>query len=246
MRMVREVLVTEFRGYNSWQVNIFRWLDETESVILLPPGKTDEIEQQEIPVTRLSDASDILVAIKLKSPRFCPADSHTPKEGDVDIALNLCLPAVYCPVKYGDEVIFLIRLAAEEITPEYLPAIVLLIHALNGKAAEWVISSSALQSNFKQSDFELRIQELADLSPLTLLVLDLDGSIIYVNPADMGIIGYSPEDFKQGLNYRQIIIPDDFAQAEQHFIELLKGNIVKGKRYTFIWKTVNIFPLKFT
>lgn len=62
-------------------------------------------------------------------------------------------------------------------------------------------------SNGKQGKVEL--SELADLLPEIVFEIDLEGRFTFVNQKGFEVTGYTQDDFIEGLNILQVVVPKD-------------------------------------
>ena len=90
---------------------------------------------------------------------------------------------------------------------------------------------------------ELRFRELADLLPQTIFELDDKGNLVFVNRIAFDSFGYSEEDFKEGLNVFQLVVPADRERVMDHLQRIICGEKIGGIEYTALRKDDITFPI---
>lgn len=83
---------------------------------------------------------------------------------------------------------------------------------------------------------ERKFRDLASLLPQVIFETDLDGRITYVNKSAYGEFGYSPEDVEEGINFIQVIVPEDRITAIKNFTTIVEGHTVPNAEYRMIRK----------
>ena len=70
---------------------------------------------------------------------------------------------------------------------------------------------------------EKKYNKLAHFLPQIVFEADIKGNITFVNQAAYPLSGYSPEDFKGGLNVLQMLVPEDRDRARSNMQRILLG-----------------------
>lgn len=83
---------------------------------------------------------------------------------------------------------------------------------------------------------EKRFRDLASLLPQVIFEIDLSGKITYVNQSAYQNFGYSPRELEEGVNFTQVIIPEDRMQAIRNFNNILEGKEDSGAEYRMVRK----------
>ncbi|MBU4129729.1 MAG: PAS domain S-box protein [Proteobacteria bacterium] len=78
---------------------------------------------------------------------------------------------------------------------------------------------------------EKRFRDLADLLPQTVFELDIDGNIIYSNRHGFEITGYSPEDYKNGINIFSLFRVKDCLRMKAAMASILASNAIGQGEY---------------
>lgn len=90
---------------------------------------------------------------------------------------------------------------------------------------------------------EARYRSLANSLPEVIFEMSANGLITYVNKNAGNFFGYSYEDFKKGINARQMIIPKDRARARENIRKILAGAVLEDNEYTALRKDGSTFPV---
>jgi len=98
-----------------------------------------------------------------------------------------------------------------------------------------------LEVELRQS--EARYRDLADLLPETVIELDAKGNITFANRNAFNTFGYTQDDFDNGLNAFQMIIPQDRDRARGNIVKILSGEKLGGIEYTALRKDGSTFPV---
>jgi two-component system cell cycle sensor histidine kinase/response regulator CckA len=72
---------------------------------------------------------------------------------------------------------------------------------------------------------EKRYRELANQLPETVFETDEKGNITFVNQKGLDVFGYTQDEFEQGLNAFQMIVPEEHDKAIEIFLKALTGEI---------------------
>ncbi len=89
---------------------------------------------------------------------------------------------------------------------------------------------------------EKKFRETSNLLPQIVYECDLKGNLKYVNNKAFELFGYSEEDFKNGINIMQTIIPEDVQRAKNNIHKFLFEEDPKDYEYTALRKDGNTFP----
>jgi len=90
---------------------------------------------------------------------------------------------------------------------------------------------------------ESRYQELTDALPEAMFETDLTGRITYVNKTGLELMGYTQEDFHQGLTLFGMLVPEDFERLKQNWGRLMNGQEMESHQYTGLRKDGSTFPV---
>ena len=93
---------------------------------------------------------------------------------------------------------------------------------------------------------EEKYHELANSLPDIVFETDLNGKLLYVNDRAFEIAGYSVEDFKNGLNVMQFLLPEEHERAKENINNLLAGSKYTPDEYKFVRKNGTYFPALIT
>ena len=85
--------------------------------------------------------------------------------------------------------------------------------------------------------------DLVDSLPETVFEIDLEGKLTFVNRTAYKTFGYTEEDFKQGLNVLQMLVPEEHNRALQNIFMVFHGENLNGLEYTARRKDGRIFPI---
>ena len=92
---------------------------------------------------------------------------------------------------------------------------------------------------------EAKYRELAGSLPQIVFETDMVGNLTFVNQNAYDFFGYTEEDFHNGLNAIQMIVPEERDKAIANLQRLLNGEIYGGKEseYTALRKDGSTFPI---
>jgi len=91
---------------------------------------------------------------------------------------------------------------------------------------------------------EKRFREMASLLPQVVGETDLRGNFTFVNQNAFPMFGYTREDFEEGINVLQVLIPEDRERAKENIQKVLKGEEGPGNNeYTAMRKDGSTFPI---
>ena len=92
---------------------------------------------------------------------------------------------------------------------------------------------------------EKRFRDLSELLPEVIFETDKDLNLSFVNQRAYSIFGYSREDFENGLNGLDMIVPEDRNRAYDNALKRLKGEAFGANEYRGLKKDGTTFPLLF-
>jgi len=90
---------------------------------------------------------------------------------------------------------------------------------------------------------ENKFREMADLLPQIVYETDLNANLTFVNKRALSIFGYSKEDFENGFNVLDVLIPEDRKRAQENMQNIMNGKSVKNTEYTLVKKDGSTFPV---
>jgi len=90
---------------------------------------------------------------------------------------------------------------------------------------------------------ERRFRELSELLPEIVFETDMNGKLLFANQTAFDLFGYSREDFDEGLNAFQMLVPEDRDRAKNVFGETLGGTDKGSIEYTGLKKDGSTFPV---
>ncbi|KYC53234.1 MAG: sensory histidine kinase AtoS [Candidatus Methanofastidiosum methylothiophilum] len=99
---------------------------------------------------------------------------------------------------------------------------------------------SLLFKELKESEEKYR--ELANSLPEIVFETDEKGKITLVNKNTLSLTGYTKEDFEQGLNATQLVIPEDRFRVSEDIQKLIGGVKIGSREYTALRKDGSTFP----
>ncbi|WP_299983059.1 LytS/YhcK type 5TM receptor domain-containing protein [Desulfobacula sp.] len=112
--------------------------------------------------------------------------------------------------------------------------------ALLGQLMKNRHANKLAKMEFKESKEKYR--ELADSLPQVIFEIDETGRIIYANQNAFDLFMYTKEEFDKGINFSQIIIPDDLDRAIKDIQSILNGIRLGGTEYTVKKHDGTTFP----
>jgi len=125
----------------------------------------------------------------------------------------------------------------------------------HGKIVEWDKNGNPLRglaiqtdiTNLKEAEHKLaesqeKYKDLVTLLPEIVYESDVNGKLTFVNQRALEIFEYTQEDFDNGLNVLQVIIPEDIPKALENIQLLLTGKGKKFEEYICITKSGKTFP----
>lgn len=91
-------------------------------------------------------------------------------------------------------------------------------------------------------DSQERFRELAELLPETIFEMDPNGNLTFVNHKAFDHFGYTQQDFNRGLNFFDMIAPDDRQRAMESVEKILSGESIGLSEYPALKKDGSTFP----
>jgi PAS domain S-box-containing protein len=88
------------------------------------------------------------------------------------------------------------------------------------------------QSEVKLRESEERFKSIAEMLPVVVFELDLDGNLKFANRRAFELFGFSAEDFSRGLNAVEMVIPEEKNFAKERLRQRLTGEAVGATEYT--------------
>ncbi len=90
---------------------------------------------------------------------------------------------------------------------------------------------------------EKRYRETINLLPQVVWEADCQGKITFINELAFKLSGYVREDFSQGVNIAQLMIPEDRKRVQKNMERLLAGEPLGRIEYTSLRKDGSTFPI---
>ncbi len=90
---------------------------------------------------------------------------------------------------------------------------------------------------------EERFRTIAEMLPGAVFELDLQGNLRFASRRAFELFGYSAEDFNQGLNAFEMVVPKERALARDRMHQRISGEEVGGVEYTALRKDGSTFPV---
>ncbi|MCF8070517.1 MAG: PAS domain S-box protein [Desulfobacterales bacterium] len=89
---------------------------------------------------------------------------------------------------------------------------------------------------------EKRFRELSELLPETIFETDERGNLTFVNLKALDHFGYTHEDFENGLNIFEMIVPEELAGKMENFKKVMDGEQIGLNEITALKKNGDTFP----
>jgi PAS domain S-box-containing protein len=90
---------------------------------------------------------------------------------------------------------------------------------------------------------EERFRDLSNLLPQAVFETNLNGTLTYINQVAFLLLGYSEEDFTNGLTAFDMLIEEDRVPAAKKMKAILDGQLVSKSEYTALKKDGSKFPV---
>ncbi len=104
-------------------------------------------------------------------------------------------------------------------------------------------SASILERVSDGRQGKVELSELADLLPEIVFEIDLKGRFTFVNQKGFEVTGYTQDDFIEGLNILQVVVPEDRDRIGGNFKRVLKGKRASNNEYTILKKDGTTLPV---
>ncbi|HEY3277446.1 MAG TPA: PAS domain S-box protein [Syntrophorhabdaceae bacterium] len=88
----------------------------------------------------------------------------------------------------------------------------------------------------------INYKEFIDQLPGTVVEIDSEGNLAYVNLHGLHMFGYTPKDLENGLNIFQAIVPGDCGRMKAAIEIILRGGRRGGGEFTMVRKEGSRFP----
>jgi len=98
-----------------------------------------------------------------------------------------------------------------------------------------------IEEKLRQS--EKRFRELMEMLPEAVFESDIDANLTYANRQAFKISGYTEQDFENGLNGIDLLVPEDRKRAKENLTKRFQGEEIGIKEYKAIRKDGSIFPV---
>jgi PAS domain S-box-containing protein len=138
-----------------------------------------------------------------------------------------------------------------EKTLDFLSEIALIIAELglnnleikekNLKLEELIIKYRQTYNELEES--EKKYRELVNSLPEVVFETDEKGNITFVNRKGFSLFGYSEEDFREGVNAIETLIPEDRERGLKNLQAVLGGADIRESEYTALRKDGKTFPV---
>ena len=90
---------------------------------------------------------------------------------------------------------------------------------------------------------EERFREMAELMPQTVFETDASGKLTFVNRNAFDNFAYSQQDFDDGINALDMLVPEDHQQAAENIAKIMGGEEIGLNEYTAMRKDGRNFPV---
>ena len=113
-----------------------------------------------------------------------------------------------------------------------------------GSIAQDITNEKLAETAMRES--EKKYHDLAELLPQVVFEADRDGILTYTNRIAFQYFGYTDDEFRQGINVMQMLVPDDVERATTAFRALIEGKRVTSgalNEYTALRKDHSTFPI---
>lgn len=93
----------------------------------------------------------------------------------------------------------------------------------------------------KLKESKRRFRKLADLLPQPAWETNLQGELTYANQTGYEKLGYSTEELKEGIDMRELVVPEDRERLLSNFKKVLEGEELEDHEYTCLKKDGTTF-----
>ncbi|HDP89390.1 MAG TPA: PAS domain S-box protein [Thioalkalivibrio sp.] len=90
---------------------------------------------------------------------------------------------------------------------------------------------------------EADLRELVEMLPEAVFETDAEGGLTFANQRAFELFGYTPEDFRDGINVLQTIAPEEREQAHASIQAVLEGRKGGRSEWTGLRKDGSTFPM---
>ena len=90
-----------------------------------------------------------------------------------------------------------------------------------------------------------RFRDLAEMLPEAIFEADSNMNLTYANQQAFSLFGYSKQDFANGLNCMDMLMPEDRARGRENVAKRLKGEEFGANEYRCLRKNGSVFPALF-
>ena len=90
---------------------------------------------------------------------------------------------------------------------------------------------------------EERFREMAELMPQTVFETDASGKLTFVNRNAFDNFAYSQQDFDDGINALDMLVPEDHQRAAENIAKIMGGEEIGLNEYTAMRKDGRNFPV---
>lgn len=102
-------------------------------------------------------------------------------------------------------------------------------------------------SERKEAEEELKksrqkYMELTEFLPQSVFEADMNGRLLFANRQAFIAFGYTKEDFENGLNISQMIMPENMEKAFDNIRKIVSGKITLSSEYDMVKKDGTTFP----
>ena len=91
-------------------------------------------------------------------------------------------------------------------------------------------------------EIEGRYKDLADQLPQTVVELNPEGDVTFLNRDGLKAFGYTREDLDKGVNVLQVVAPEDRDRLQRNVPRLLQGEKLGSSEFTMVRKDGTTFP----
>ncbi|MDA8140869.1 MAG: ATP-binding protein [Desulfobacteraceae bacterium] len=104
----------------------------------------------------------------------------------------------------------------------------------------WLIYKAILETGLQQpftflfrelADNEKRFRDLVSALPTGICTLQPDGSISYMNPAGLAILGYESSDLAGGIDLSRLLDSEDHERKQNRIKDLYQGKVLDSTEY---------------